>query len=271
MRIFDLITLMDAEIVPERTKLHIATWSGQEDPLDVYLAGKFEEWLHWQKKRYLERSFVIAMIQLPGANRWLFAGVYRTLGSGQPKDDGWYYYSLEAHQACSEMNGRLVATFSRSGRQAYLDAENWTDQILLSEILPERLAISEFPGYKTVDLTKAELDLVVNQKLESWRAALSSVGGVYLISDTTSGKLYVGSATGEGGIWQRWVQYSETGHGGNIELRRLVQGEGVNRTSAFRFSVLEIADTHTSIEDVLRRECHWKTILMTREHGLNAN
>jgi len=55
------------------------------------------------------------------------------------------------------------------------------------------MTIAEFPGFKAVDLAKSELEVIVRQNLESWRIALSSVAGVYLISDTMSGKLYVGS------------------------------------------------------------------------------
>lgn len=271
MRIFDLIALLDPEIVPERSKVHLATWNGRENPLDVYLAGNFEEWQRWQTRRNFEREFVVSLIALPGANRWLFAGAYTSLGCGQPLDTGDFYYTLEPRSACSELRGRLIASFARTGRQPYLYAENISDRMLLSEVLPKPLSIAEFPGYKAVDLSKQELDLVVRNNLESWRAALSSVAGVYLISDTASGKLYVGSATGDGGIWQRWAQYSETGHGGNIELRRLMHADGMSRASTFRFSILEIADTHTSAEEVIRREAHWKTILMTRKHGLNAN
>ena len=60
----------------------------------------------------------------------------------------------------------------------------------------------------------------------SWQAALSSISGVYLILDTKTGKTYVGSAYGEGGIWQRWSCYAETGHGRNVELIALLQSKG---------------------------------------------
>jgi len=122
-----------------------------------------------------------------------------------------------------------------------------------------------------VNLAKGELDLIVDQGLESWRTVLSNVAGVYLVSDTVSGKLYVGKAVGKGGIWQRWCSYSHTGHGGSVELRRLIEDEGIERAAAFRFSILEIADIHASDDDVSRRETHWKNVLLTRTHGLNAN
>lgn len=271
MRAFDLIALMDPEVVVERAKIHLATWNGQDNPLDLYLAGKFEDWQRWQNKRNFGRRFVLSLIKLPGRGRWLFAGVHNSLGSERIEEKSLHYYRLEERLACSELSGRLVVSFERSGRQSYLDAEKWVDHLHLAEILPERLKIAEFSGYKKINLSKAELDTIVRQGLESWRNALSSVAGIYLISDTISGKLYVGSATGEGGIWQRWVQYSETGHGGNVELIRLLDNEGLERVAAYRFSVLEVADPDASWEEILRRESHWKSILLTREHGLNVN
>lgn len=271
MRVLDLLTFMDPAVLPAKAKIHLASWNGRDHPLDVYLAGKFDDWQQWQSKRNFEREFVISLIALARPHRWLFAGVHESQGSRWLEEHSAHYYTLVERPACAELNGRLVIMFQRPGRQSYLNAETWADQMLLDSILPERIRIAEFPGYKFVDLPKHELDLIVAQGLESWRTALSSVAGVYLISDTDSGKLYVGSATGEGGIWSRWWQYSATGHGGNLELRKLLQSSGPERAAAFRFSVLEIADIHTSTEQILQRESHWKRVLLSREHGLNAN
>lgn len=271
MRIFDLLALMDANVATEKTKVHLATWNGEDNPLDVYLSGQFEEWQRWQTKRNFERSLVVALISLPAQNKWLFGGAYSSTGSEWMEERTSHYYQLTELPACAEMNGRLIAHFERPGRQSYLNADRWNDQILLSEVLPERLRIAEFPGYRAIDLSKEELEIITTQSIESWRAALSSVAGVYLISDTVTGKLYVGSASGEGGIWQRWLAYAATGHGGNVELKQLMRGEGISRSSHFRFSVLEIADLHESRESVVRRESHWKSVLLSREHGLNAN
>jgi hypothetical protein len=211
------------------------------------------------------------LISLPTANRWLYAGTHTSGGCDWQEAHKLYYYKLEERQSCAEFNGRLIISFVRPGRNSYLYAERWAGELLVDSILPKRLSIGEFPGFKAVDLSKAELDIVVSQELQSWRAALSSVAGVYLVSDTCSGRLYVGSATGEGGIWQRWCQYSATGHGGNVALRELVQEEIGERAKGFRFSILEIADTHASAEEVRQRETHWKKVLLTRGHGLNEN
>jgi len=271
MKVVNFIQVMDPDVTPERAKIHLATWDGEKNPLDVYLAGEFEEWQRWQTRRNFKRSFIISLIALRAANRWLYAGVYTSGGCEWRAERNLYYYKLLERPSCSEFNGRLVATFRRPGRQSYLDADKWVDHLHIGEILPERITIQEFPGFRIVDLAKSDLDLIVVQRLETWRTALSNVAGIYLISDTVSGKLYVGSASGEGGIWQRWCNYAETGHGGNVELKRIMDIEGFQRANAFRFSVLEIADIHASAEDILRRECHWKNVLLTSGHGLNAN
>lgn len=268
MRIVDLISLMAPHVVPEQSKIHLATWNGEVDPLVAYYEGTFQEWQCWQTKRNFERPYVISLISFRSPSHWLFAGVHASRGSTRVNEK-LYRYDLVELAECSELTGRLTASFKRPSRQSYLYAETWADQVRLASILPERAKTAEFPGFKAVNLGMHELRTIVRQGIESWRAALSSVGGVYLISDTVSGRLYVGSATGEGGIWQRWVNYAMSGHGGNLALRSVVGDAGPEGASAFRFSILEIADTHTSQREVLHREEHWKKVLLTREHGNN--
>ena len=71
------------------------------------------------------------------------------------------------------------------------------------------------------------------------------------------------------GIWNRWRAYSETGHGGNRDLRRLLKEEGAEHAQNFQFGILEVAGTHG--DDLLARESYWKEMLLSREFGLNAN
>lgn len=273
MRAFDLLAVLDPSVVPAKCKMHLAMSNGSDDPLTLFRSGGFEEWQRWQSKRNFEREFVIAMIRMPSPSRWLFAGVYRVTGCnpvhGETRDG--FIYDLDDLEACSEMRGRLVMEFERPGRQSYLNAEKWAPTVTLSEVLSEPLSLESFPGYKAVHISKLELDAIVRLGVESWRAALSSVGGVYLITDRATGRHYVGSAYGNGGIWQRWTQYSECGHGGNVELRDLIREHGLSRCESFHYSILEIADLATMPEAVIAREVHWKNVLSTREHGLNSN
>jgi len=267
MNLFDVLQAQDAAITPKSSKVHLASWNQIEHPRDVYYRGEFDEWQRWQKNTNFERSHVVSLIQMPEADRWLFVGVYATKGS--KPDNGGHIYDLEPLPAFAELAGRLFVTFVRT-RASYLLAENCCDRMDVYAITAEPVKLDTFPGFKTVNISFGDLDYLVRTETTSWRTALGSVAGVYLISDAETGGLYVGSATGEGGIWGRWTQYVD-GHGNNVRLKELVGKEGRERAKHFRFSVLEIADTHASSEEVLKRESHWKEVLVTRKHGLNGN
>ncbi|HNT74301.1 MAG TPA: GIY-YIG nuclease family protein [Anaerolineae bacterium] len=113
--------------------------------------------------------------------------------------------------------------------------------------------------------------IITEQQEQTWKSALSNVKGVYLIVDTSNGKKYVGSATSEGGIWQRWEDYVNTGHGGNDRLKELMLTYGVTYADNFQYAILEIADSHATKDYILSREAYWKQALLTRQFGYNAN
>ncbi|MFO7696150.1 MAG: GIY-YIG nuclease family protein, partial [Anaerolineae bacterium] len=271
MLLFQLLQTLDADLAPKRCKVHLAGWNGQEDPLDEYLAGRFDRWQARQNRKNFERDFVISLIALPRARLWLFAGVHDAAGCDWVAEDRSWRYRLSRRPGPNELDGRLVVSFKRTSRQSYLLGENCSAALEIAELRPEKLSVAEFPGYSWAMLTKQHLDIVVRQQVASWKAALSAVAGVYVIADRQTGKLYVGSATAGEGIWNRWCAYSATGHGGNRELKNLLAAEGTDYAANFQYGILEIADYHASQEDVLRRESYWKELLQTRAHGYNAN
>lgn len=271
MQLFQLLRILDNQITPERCKLHLAVWNGEEDPLDVYLEGRFDVWQCWQTKRNFERDMVVSLIGLPQTDHWLFAGVHNSSGCEWVEKDRLFCYSLTRKGGPNELDGRLIVSFKRPGRQSYLLGENWCDALLVSEIRPDKVHIEEFPGFTKVMLSKHRLDMVVREGVESWRSALRNVAGVYVIADRRTGKLYVGSATAEEGIWSRWCNYSATGHGGNRDLKDLLEKQGDLYAENFQFGILETADSNASRDYLLLRESRWKDLLLTREHGYNAN
>ncbi|NOI65193.1 GIY-YIG nuclease family protein [Vibrio sp. 99-8-1] len=269
MDLFNFLTTLCNDIVPKRTKVHLAVWNGQDNPLEVYLAGDFEEWQSWQSKKNFNLDFIVSLIQLPEPDTWLFAGAYHSIECEWNEDH--YDYKTQEVEELKTYAGRLKVSFARSGRQSYLVAENWPNAFEVYEMLPEKLAVESFKGYQRTSLSRKKLDIIVKQQVNDWKTALSGVSGIYLITDLYTGKHYVGSATGDGGIWQRWSDYARSGHGGNSRFRQLIKDNGIGYVSNFQYSILEIADTHTTKEDILLRESYWKDILATRRFGLNNN
>ena len=71
--------------------------------------------------------------------------------------------------------------------------------------------------------------------------------------------------------YQVLTPFGKLGYSRNRDLRALLREQGAAYVQNFRFGILEIADTHAGVNDILRRESHWKELLQTREHGYNAN
>lgn len=122
-----------------------------------------------------------------------------------------------------------------------------------------------FHGFDFLALDRTQLLSVVREKkYASWRTALSSVVGIYLITDTRDGRQYVGKADGAETILQRWTAYAANGHGGNVELKGL-------DPATFRYSTLRVFDPATPTREINEAESHFKHALDTRRHGLNRN
>lgn len=96
---------------------------------------------------------------------------------------------------------------------------------------------------------------------------------VYLITDTSNGKMYVGSATAQYGmLLQRWTNYIENGHGGNVELKHIVDTKGFDYIKEnFQYSVLENYNARMDDNYILSREKWWKDTLCTKQFGYNKN
>ena len=93
---------------------------------------------------------------------------------------------------------------------------------------------------------------------------MQSSRGVYLLTCPKTKEQYVGSATGDAGFWGRWQEYVQTGHGGNVALKS-------RDPSDYQVSILEVAGTSASTDDVKTMEGRWQCKLQSREMGLNRN
>jgi hypothetical protein len=238
---------------PRQYKLHFARWGGQSHPLDVWVRDS-REWQGWQEYRpardEFNRPFIFALMQFyHEPDTWLFGGVFRVTGRHADR------YEVELTDQGEGFLGRLKLGSPYRERATRVKLENHYQDFEVREILREPYAGRRFPGFDDIDLSFGELEALVRNSRPDWTAALSSVKGVYLISDTETGKRYVGSAYGDAGIWSRWCSYIATGHGGNVELRALFTEPALDYCrKAFRFALLETRTASTPDEIVLTRE-----------------
>ena len=176
---------------------------------------------------------------------------------------GYEYASLPEYE---KYCGRLIVKFKNKSQTMIRLATSVIDQCEVEQILPNIFDNDIFPGYENVKLSWHELSRVITK--EGWKTALQNQKGVYLITDTSNGKMYVGSAYGESMILGRWQSYIQTGHGGNLGLKEMTT-EHIREN--FEYSILDIYKAKTDDKLIIKRESWWKTILKTRSYGYNKN
>lgn len=286
-----MISFADFMPVPEpnltKVKFNIRAGVGGAAAWDLLLAEDPEEWLNMSRHRErhqnnnLDRAdYLLAFAQYYpyGPQYFIFGGFFR-VRPVVPEIIGGAGYDLDLLDQYSEYIKRLIIKLERPvGRDLYL---RWYDKLQGSKLNPEvyELAadtkLGTFPGYQNVRLRHHQLQRIIANDEPSWRDALSSVKGVYVITDLSDGRLYVGSASGEAnGLWQRWSGYAQLRNltGGNQELEQLRRSIGDEHIiENFQYSILEIFDPKTKAETILQRESFWKLALDSRGHGMNRN
>jgi hypothetical protein len=166
-------------------------------------------------------------------------------------------YDLTLEHALDDLVGRLLIEWGPGDRAWIQRADRQDKQI--TELRPE-FKEPDFPGFMNFMEPLSRLDKLP----KDWIAVLQSSKGIYLLTCPRTKEQYVGSATGEGGFWRRWQEYVQTGHGGDAALRS-------RDPSDYQASILEVAGTAATWEDIRKMEGRWKSKLQSREMGLNRN
>jgi hypothetical protein len=178
-----------------------------------------------------------------------------------PNDGSMRTFDLVETDQLADLRNRLVIGW-RSPRAWRLNGPTAAQYPVMEIVDAQPIP---FPGFNRLVLDHAQLQAVMREhRYSAWRTALSSVVGIYLITDTRSGRQYVGKADGVESIRQRWSAYATNGHGGNVELRDL-------KPATFRYSLLRVFDPATPTREIDVAESHFKIALDTRVHGLNRN
>lgn len=73
-------------------------------------------------------------------------------------------------------------------------------------------------------------------------------------------------------LLSRWSSYVQNGHGGNIELKIIVNKKGFEYIKEnFQYTILENYNAKVDDEYIKARERYWKKVLCTLKYGYNKN
>jgi hypothetical protein len=271
--------LIEAGLDPKHVRLlrHQTPLADKRSLLDVWRRERvlFEDYQSLQftaKRASFARPYWVAFFGT-WDGRTLFAGIYQvgeptaltetvevllTKTVDPPDIVDRYPTALSGYLA--EYSERLYVEWGggSSGKRSWSQRAEAQNKVVTE--LHIGAAEEPFPGY--MDFA-APLS-AISEAPPTWVQRLSEAKAVYLLACPRTGELYVGSASGAGGFWSRWQDYRRTGHGGNAAL---ISREPTD----WRVSILQVAGSTDTLDDVLRAEQLWKAKLQTGHFGLTRN
>lgn len=269
----DILNFTKEEMANVKVKFN--QWNGTTNPMDEYLQDPEivnTGWLFWrtQQSYFRQGQIAVCLLKLNGDN-WLLTTI-KKVTKDLKKYNGVAYEGVEIEKY-KPYFGRVIVTYHKKSMQQGRFYEELHKELVVNQILPEPYGGKDFSGYDKVCLSFTELTNIIKLHKKDWVGALENQKAVYLITDKNNGKLYIGSATAENGmLLARWRDYAQTGHGGNKDLRQLVQELGFDYVKQhFQYSILENFNVRIDDSVILERESWWKEVLQSRKFGYNCN
>lgn len=227
--------------------------------------------------RIIDTKFCLQFIRLDKDqkfNQWLFLGAFENCGV-ESYDDGHQTYKLKRIERFSNFTERLIVEYQKiqGPKQAKLGISIIETMPVVSVLEKKYIQVNRpFEGYDKISLPFKELKKLIKSNVDNWRILLENINCIYAITDTLTGKVYIGSTSGYNGVWQRWSAYVNTnGHGGDVELRKLIE-QNPEYGENFVFTVIESFFNRDGNEPYIKaRETYWKEVFATRKFGNNKN
>ena len=246
---------------------------GIADPVSAWRADRagFESFQSFQaiRRRSNFQRPIWASFTPTRTGQTLFVGLYSAslIGPVAPGEFDCFTNRLIDHEraeryACTvrpeltDYTGRLFVDWG-AGTRAWVQ-RGTTDKPITE--LRRSFEEPKFPGYLEIVEPLSAVPTLPSR----WAEFLRQGKGIYLLTCPRTKEQYVGKADGADGFWGRWITYATTGDGGNVRLKS-------RERSDYQVSILEVAGSAATSDEILRMEMRWKAKLQTREMGLNGN
>lgn len=252
----------------EKSKIKLVRHKDQRQDLYNLYRTDYEEFLKYQnsqsKNVFKNVDYIVSFIGEEG-NRSRFIGVFK-ITDRKTINENHYEYQMVRETGFEDLDERVIVNWKTA-----ISWHQWIkNEMEVIEIHPG-LHYKQFTDYTGFILDFDELKEIVNNQYSDWKKMLSITKGIYLINNTNTGKLYVGSAYGEDGIWGRWCKYVATnGHGNNKTLKELIDFDNYY-ASHFQFSILMLLPRTVTADEAIKKERLFKNKLGTNSFGLNNN
>ncbi len=198
-----------------------------------------------------------------------FIGVFKNNGVIKKFNDHEVFDFVEA-PGFEVLKERVIIDWGKSAISWHQWYSNEKEVIRIDKGLTEN-DVPLFTGYNDVLLSYRQLNSIFKKEINDWKTRLDCCNCIYLIQDKKNGKQYVGSTYGKEGIWGRWKEYAETGHGNDVQLMQKLKEDPLYAEKYFQWTILEILPLQISDAVAIDRELLWKRKFCTHDFGYNTN
>lgn len=244
--------------------------STKQDLWELFCNGAFENYQNTQSWDVFGKALFIISFIAERHKYAKFTGVWKVEGKKPRLEKKGFLYKTKKLSGFENLEGRLLVKWG-DGTRSWAQWLHKKGNKEINEILPPNY-VMDFPGYYDFRLSYAQIKQMIENpdSNREWNRMLSSISGIYIILDTKSGRQYVGSAYGKGGIWGRWKKYSKNPSGGNKSIKAILE-KYPDRYNFFQFSILRVLEPGSTKDQVIVQEYLIKEKLGSRAFGLNVN
>lgn len=233
----------------------------------VFMAYQSEQLV----KKFKDVDYIVSFIGEESSTS-RFVGVYKNNGILKMlpdyKGEAHAKYDLQEVQGFELLKERVVIDWNNPVQ--WLQHYNEMPVIRIDRGLTEN-NLPIFTRYEDVMLNYVQLKTIINSNNVEWKSRLESCNCIYLILDKNTGKQYVGSTYNPKGIWGRWSDYAQNGHGEDVELKKCIDSDPKYAEKYFQWCILETLPIKILPDQAIERESLYKRKLGTRIHGNNNN
>lgn len=238
--------------------------------LYLYRRDLFDKYQSEQKKGEFDNTKYWVVFLGEKGNSCRFLGVYEITGRHQsPHNAEEEFLDLKHLSEFQYLEEKVIIDWGKSPLRWHQYYYNEKEVIRVEEGMAKADGTPVFKSYPEVLLDYSQLKMVLQDP--DWMAKLQAINCIYLIKDKLNGKEYVGSTYGSERVYGRWNQYGKTGHGGNVELEKLIKTDPQYHHKYFQWTILQTLDSYITQQEAIEKENLWKRKLLSLKFGYNKN
>lgn len=213
LKLNDLLRFSQEQIDHAKISLNISHGKGGKRYFEMWKEDEHEPiqkdvWYaypsHFGKQRcFHEGDICVGFLQMERNNEWLLVAVGKVLSV--PSSGACAYEPIHEYDA---FLGRVIIRLAKGNKMGrfVFNLSKFLDECEVIKVCEKAYEEDTAFSIDSISLCFAELKATLDgYKNSSLRKILENIKGIYCLTDTKTGKLYIGSATGGSrGVAQRW-------------------------------------------------------------------